>query len=137
MAQYDYGSKFKYKNTNFTVPLSGAYQVMNALCAIKSIELLKLAKEEIMVEAISKTFSPARFQTFEVKGKKVVFDVAHNPQATGELCELIKQRFSNIPVCIVAGILADSSSQLRHIRNDLTLIIQNVHHDLMSKGTGT
>ena len=110
MVQTDYGNTFKYKNTCFAVPLNGTYQVMNALCAIKSIELLKLAKEEIMVEAISKTFSPARFQTFEVKGKKVVFDVAHNPQATGELCELIKQRFRDTPVCIVAGILADKDA---------------------------
>lgn len=109
--QTDTGSKFQYKSTEFTVPFSGTYQVMNALCAIKTVEQLNLADEETMSEAISKTFLPARFQICEIKGKKAVFDVAHNPQATGELCELIKQRFRNTPVCIVAGILADKDAQ--------------------------
>jgi len=109
--QTDRGSTFRYKNTEFSVPFSGTFQVMNALCAIKTVEQLNLDDSETISEAIRNTFLPARFQICEVKGKKTVFDVAHNPQATRELCQLIKQRFRNTPVCIVAGILADKDAR--------------------------
>lgn len=109
--QIDSGSGFRYNNRDYFIPLSGTYQVMNALCALKTIEMLGVAVEETAVKALGKTFLPARFQTVVVRGKEVVFDVAHNPQAVAELCEVIRHRFDNIPVCLVAGIMADKDAQ--------------------------
>ncbi len=105
------GTKFSYKNRVFTIALPGSYQVMNALCAIKAVETLDFTVDENMVEAIEKTIIPCRFQIVEIKGKKIIFDVAHNSMAAKKFTDALKMNFGHVPVCIIAGIMSDKDSK--------------------------
>jgi len=107
----DAGTGFLYKGRRFLTPLTGRYQVMNTLCAVKAAERLGLADLPALADGVAKTSIPGRFQIQKIPGKTIIFDVAHNPQATRELCKTIRQRFPGSPVCIVAGIMADKDSQ--------------------------
>lgn len=105
------GVSFYYRNIPVKVPLHGHYQVVNALCALKTIEVLKLSAGEISIEGIGATVLPGRFQRFHIRGKDIIFDVAHNPQAVEQLCRQIMHRFPKIPVCIVAGIMREKDAR--------------------------
>ncbi len=107
----DSGSTFYYKDTILSIPLSGKYQVLNALCALKTTEVLNMFGEQSAGEALGKAVLPARFQVASIKGKTVVFDVAHNPQAASVLCKTLTQQFGDLTISIIAGIMADKEKQ--------------------------
>jgi dihydrofolate synthase/folylpolyglutamate synthase len=101
------GNKFQYKGMQYTISMCGKYQIINALCALKAFDALEMPTDDRTVQAIDKTYLPGRFQIVTVKGKEVIYDTAHNPDASANLCKEIKRRFGNKPVCIVTGIMAD------------------------------
>lgn len=101
------GCSFMYNSTEFFIPLQGIHQVHNALCAVKAISLINNKKTDIYAAGIKKTFFPGRFQEKNVHGKRLIFDVSHNPQAVRNLCNLLIQRYYNQDICIISGIMAD------------------------------
>ena len=48
-----------------------------------------------------------RLQQVEIAGKKVVFDVGHNPGAAAVLKSTLKKKFAEESVCFVIGIMKD------------------------------
>jgi dihydrofolate synthase/folylpolyglutamate synthase len=48
-----------------------------------------------------------RFQALDVRGRTVVFDVGHNPDAADAFCRALRERFRGRPACLVLGIMKD------------------------------
>jgi dihydrofolate synthase/folylpolyglutamate synthase len=119
------GNRFSYKDRSIPIQLSGRYQVMNALCALKAIEIVNFTDDESAAKGVSKTVLPGRFQQLVIRSKEVVFDVAHNPQAVNELCNLVQRRFKNTAVSIITGIMGDKDAGqiVRHYTDCATTLI--------------
>lgn len=100
---------FEYKNTHFTLAIPGLYQVINALSAIKTYEMIYGMFDDMVVQAVNKTHIPGRFQIIHYGSKSIVCDVAHNPHAAHQFVTALKQIFPDALRCIVAGIMADKA----------------------------
>ncbi|MBN1309074.1 MAG: bifunctional folylpolyglutamate synthase/dihydrofolate synthase [Chitinispirillaceae bacterium] len=102
------GTAFSCDGIPYTTMLAGRFQIVNALCAIEAIRQSGLAVDgSTMQKGIAGAFLPARFQRLAVRGRTLVLDVAHNPDATAALCETLQGRFSGRSICLVVGIMAD------------------------------
>jgi dihydrofolate synthase / folylpolyglutamate synthase len=111
---------FEYEQTAFHPPLAGRYQVLNALCAIKTAELLGYDRPYLLAKGIDTAFLPGRFQVIIAKNRTVVFDVAHNPQAAQALAHTLEKRFSDEKICIIIGIMKDKD--IRNILAELSRV---------------
>jgi dihydrofolate synthase/folylpolyglutamate synthase len=102
------GTDFHFRNTEFSTRLQGRYQAVNAACAIEAILQTGPALQMSTVQkGIRETSLSCRFECREIEEKTVILDVAHNPDAVATLCETLRRRFPDAPVCIVAGIMSD------------------------------
>ncbi len=104
------GSRFTFHHRQFTLPLLGKYQVLNALLAITALENAGFEDREIMAEGLHAAFLPGRFQVVLVRGRTVVFDVGHNPDAAAAFVGAMKDLFPKKSVCIVTGIMTDKDA---------------------------
>jgi dihydrofolate synthase / folylpolyglutamate synthase len=104
------GSWFTYHKQKFEVPLAGDYQILNALVAIKTLVTAGFNNFETIARGIGSTHLPGRFQTAEVRGETVVFDVGHNPNAAQSFVETLSAVFPEKSVCIVTGIMKDKDA---------------------------
>ena len=83
---------------------AGRFQLENALFAIKTAALaarlagLKLDKPKAYA-ALPAAIPPGRFEVFEIEGRRVVVDGAHNPEG---LAALLKEFPDERPVCVAA-----------------------------------
>jgi len=102
-----HGLAFTYKGRKFSTPLRGIHQVENALVAIKTLEAGGMTDLHDIVTGIAKTFLPGRFHIETIRGKTVVFDVGHNPDAAAIFTNALSTRFTNSPICLVVGIMKD------------------------------
>ena len=109
--RHDLGSSFTYHNTDYVVPLYGTYQVMNALCALNAAKLLGINDRPILIEGLKKTTIPGRFQVLTIRGKRIILDCAHNPQATHCLCQMLSTYCPHESISIITGIMADKDTQ--------------------------
>jgi dihydrofolate synthase/folylpolyglutamate synthase len=98
---------FVYDNQRFELPLCGAFQVQNALVAIKTLSAVGITDMEKTAAALEKAFLPGRFQVESVGAKKIIFDVGHNPDAAAAFTTALSQRFENRSICFVIGIMKD------------------------------
>ncbi len=83
--------------------MEGAWQWSNAGCALAALMLAGITvKDSATLSALKAVQLPGRLQVFEYKGKKVIVDGAHNPEAVGVLCDWVRE---NCPgsVAVVAG----------------------------------
>ena len=101
------GSQFFFKGVRYTTAMSGTYQVLNAMLALEAMECAGLNDRDAMVAGIRNAFVPGRFQLVHYNGKKIIFDVGHNPDAAEVLIETIHSRFQSQSICIVTGIMRD------------------------------
>jgi dihydrofolate synthase / folylpolyglutamate synthase len=98
---------FMFDNQRFTLPLCGAFQVQNALVAIKTLSAAGITDMQKTAAALGKAFLPGRFQMESVGTKKIIFDVGHNPDAAAAFTTALSKRFENRSTCIVIGIMKD------------------------------
>jgi dihydrofolate synthase/folylpolyglutamate synthase len=63
-----------------TVPFGGAHQVINAVLAVGAAERVSGPLHDLRT-ALASAYLPGRFERFDVAGKAVVLDVAHNEAA--------------------------------------------------------
>ncbi len=99
------GTTFDYHGGNefhkIRIPLTGNHQAVNASCAIKAWEIIKLRSSEVekfrssfrkklLKEALKKVTWPGRCELVEFKGIPVLLDGAHNPEAMRSLADTIK-----------------------------------------------
>lgn len=86
-------------------PLLGAHQADNVALAAAAALRLGLDRE-VVSEAIAATSWPGRLEVFEHRGRRVVLDGAHNPQAAAALA-LTLRRLGAAGVALVIGVSAD------------------------------
>jgi dihydrofolate synthase / folylpolyglutamate synthase len=101
------GGSFVFDGRRFTLPLSGAYQVQNALVAIKTLAAAGITDMQKTAAAMEKAFLPGRFQAESVGTKKIIFDVGHNPDAAEAFTTALSKRFEDHSTCLVIGIMKD------------------------------
>jgi dihydrofolate synthase/folylpolyglutamate synthase len=101
------GVSFTYHDRRFSLPLTGMHQVQNALVAIKALNSAGIIDLNAISNALDKTFLPGRFHAEMRKGKTIVFDVGHNPDAAQSFIETCSRRFGEKPMILVIGIMKD------------------------------
>jgi len=89
------------------LPLRGRYQAINAACALSALEQAECTNAEKNAAGIAGAYLPGRFQAVNCKGKTVVLDVGHNPQAADVLVQTLKAEYPGQRVLFVAGIMKD------------------------------
>lgn len=121
--------------------MTGSYQVMNALTALKAIETL--AEEGINVEnsAIYEGFAsaawPGRFEIIH-REPYIVLDGGHNNQGIDVLVSALKKYFPDKKVRIVCGMLRDKEysrmiERLGEVSNDFISVRANNPRALSAK----
>ena len=105
-----YGTKFRYKGIETTVPLMGRHQIINAIGVIEAMRALQVRGENITDEDIALGIAETEWVgRLEVVSENpfCVIDAAHNPDAVKVLCDSIDKLFSGCEIVGVMGILGD------------------------------
>jgi dihydrofolate synthase/folylpolyglutamate synthase len=103
------GQKFIIHNSEFRIPLLGAYQIENAVTAYAA---LKASGLEISDEQIRAGFAKAQWRArFEVAGMNpiVIFDSAHNQDSFQKLRETLDAYFPDKKVYLILGASEDKN----------------------------
>jgi dihydrofolate synthase/folylpolyglutamate synthase len=103
---------FRYGGVEYKTMMRGNYQPINALCAIKALDISGLCSKENAKKGIAATRVPGRFDCMQIKGKTVIFDVGHNPQAFKGLVSTIDKKFPGSRIVFVTGIMKDKDAAL-------------------------
>lgn len=95
---------------NLKIKLLGEHQVLNAITALKCIEVLKALGVEIKKEAIYSGFEtavwPGRFEILS-PFPHIILDGGHNIEGIKALAKAVKKYFNDKKVHIVCGIFKD------------------------------
>lgn len=94
----------------FSIPLLGDFQVINAVTACAALDLLTDKGFPIGDEDIKRGFDdvnwPARFEVLQAL-PPVIVDSAHNPASVGKLRETIDEFFPDLELTLIFGISED------------------------------
>ena len=94
-----------------TLPLTGAYQVQNAVVAITAAEVLSQRGWDIPPEAVRRGLRavswPGRFEVLRPSGPAVLLDGAHNPQGVAAAAKSLASLFPGRKAVVLLGVLAD------------------------------
>ena len=86
----------------FFIPMTGAVNVSNALCAI-SVSSLLGAPLWAVRQGLAQARVPGRMETYTAGGKTVIVDYAHNGMALEALLRSVKADYPGAPVTVVFG----------------------------------
>lgn len=112
------GQIFKYlKNdvfnlTNVKINLLGEHQILNALTALRTLEILKKSGYNITEETISKGFSTCRFEgRFEIVNHKplIILDGGHNINGIEHFAKAVEKYFNDKKIILFYGMLEDKN----------------------------
>ncbi len=103
------------KTYSLRTPLLGDYQAENVVTAVATAEALVEKGYEIPTDAITAGVSnvawPGRFEIFDIEGKTVVADGAHNPYSVGRLVDNLRDYARFDGVILVYGALGGHSAR--------------------------
>ena len=99
--------RFDCLDRTFEPRLAGRHQVLNALAAICALKMAGLGNVDAIAAGIRSATLPGRFQINQIKGKTVVFDVGHNPDAAESFAKTLRATYPDSSVCIATGIMKD------------------------------
>jgi dihydrofolate synthase / folylpolyglutamate synthase len=91
------------------VPLHGAHQAHNAVCALAAVEALRGGEAidlDVVREAFGQVDSPARLEVVR-RSPTVVVDAAHNPHGAQAAAEAVQEAFAFSPLVGVLGVMGD------------------------------
>jgi dihydrofolate synthase/folylpolyglutamate synthase len=110
----DQGATFSLDGRRYRINLAGGYQVTNALLAVSAMHEAGIGDHDAIARGLENARLPGRFQVVAVRGKRIVFDVGHNPDSAMSFCRALRYRFHKgeskraLPsFCIVLGIMKD------------------------------
>jgi dihydrofolate synthase/folylpolyglutamate synthase len=106
------GAYFTFGSMRYRINLAGGYQVTNALVALAALQEAGFGDHAAIAGGLEAARLPGRFQSAAVRGKRVIFDVGHNPDAAATFCGALKERLlresPQLPsISIVIGIMKD------------------------------
>ncbi len=90
------------KEESFSIPMTGAFNVSNALCAISVCAMLGAPLWAIR-QGLAQARVPGRMETYAAGGKTVIVDYAHNGMALEALLCSVRQDYPGAPVTVVFG----------------------------------
>ncbi len=91
------------------LPLHGAHQAHNAVCALAAVEALRGGEAidiEVVRDAFGQVDSPARLEVVR-RSPTVVVDAAHNPAGAQATAEAVQEAFAFSPLIGVLGVMGD------------------------------
>jgi dihydrofolate synthase / folylpolyglutamate synthase len=91
------------------VPLHGAHQAHNAVCALAAVEALRGGEAldlEVVREAFGQADAPGRLEVLR-RSPTVVVDAAHNPAGALATAEAVQEAFAFSPLVGVLGVMGD------------------------------
>jgi len=91
------------------LPLHGAHQAHNAVCALVAVEALRGGDPidlDVVKEAFGQVDSPARLEVVR-RSPTVVVDAAHNPAGAQATAEAVQEAFAFSPLVGVLGVMGD------------------------------
>ncbi len=86
----------------FTIPMTGDFNVSNALCALSVCAMLGVPLEAIR-RGLARARVPGRMETYSGRGKTVIVDYAHNGMALSALLQAVRGDYPGSPVWVVFG----------------------------------
>ena len=93
-----------------TTRLPGRHQRQNAALAKRVIkEVLAVVPEKAIEAGLTKVQWAARAQCFEMDGRKVVIDAAHNPASAEAFADVLQEDFAGQRPILLLGMLADKN----------------------------
>lgn len=106
LARSGEGMRFKVRigeeEEPFSIPMTGAFNVSNALCAISVSSMLGAPLWAIR-QGLAQAHVPGRMETYAAGGKTVIVDYAHNGMALEALLRSVKADYPSAPVTVVFG----------------------------------
>lgn len=87
------GSRFCYHGEEYSIPLPGPHQVLNAVTALEALKALSDTRFAVSSQEIAAGFAAARFPArLELlrQSPPVLLDGAHNPNGGRALCDAVK-----------------------------------------------
>ncbi len=110
---FEQGGRFDFqignkKRRNFTIPLTGRFQIKNAALALEAASILENHydfefKEKKVRAGLQKAFWPGRFERIQRLSRTFVLDGAHNGASMEELGSALKQIYRNRPMVAIFG----------------------------------
>ena len=101
------GATFYRDGRRYRINLRGGYQLVNALLALRALEIAGFGDSARIAAGLERTRLPGRYQIETVGNRTVVFDVGHNPDASEAFCTAIDGTFGGATICFVIGIMKD------------------------------
>lgn len=97
--------------SDLTIHLKGEYQVDNAALAIEAVRCVTdfPVSETHMKKALSSAFFPGRFEVFDVQGKTVVIDGAHNDAKMAAFLQALEEYYPTQKKIFVVGFKRDKN----------------------------
>ncbi len=96
----------------FTLPLTGDFNISNALCAI-SVCLLVGVPVETIRRGLARATVPGRMETYHAGEKTVIVDYAHNGMALEALLRSVRKDYPGAEVTVVFGCTGDKGLDRR------------------------
>lgn len=96
----------------FFLPMTGDFNVSNALAALAVCELLEVPVEAVR-EGLSHVHVPGRMETYTAGEKTVIVDYAHNGMALESLLRSVKTDYPAAPITVVFGCTGDKGLDRR------------------------
>lgn len=88
--------------SKFTIPLSGSFNVSNALAALAVAQILGVPLPQAQA-GLARARVPGRMETYVNQKKTVIVDYAHNGMALSALLRSIRADYPEAPVTVVFG----------------------------------
>jgi dihydrofolate synthase / folylpolyglutamate synthase len=95
------------------LPLHGAHQAHNAVCALAAVEALRGGEAidlDVVTEAFGQVDSPARLEVVR-RSPTVLVDAAHNPHGVQASVEAVQEAFAFSPLVGVLGVMKDKDAE--------------------------
>lgn len=103
------------KEQKLEIPLNGKYQSINASVALTALQLLQNKEKRINSESIkngfTKTVWHGRFEIFEINGKTVILDGAHNLDGAKTLSQTLEEKYKDKKRLVIFSSLKDKETQ--------------------------
>ena len=110
----DSGAAFVFEGRRHRINLAGEYQVTNALLALAALREAGIDDHSAHARGMENARLPGRFQIVTARGREIVFDVGHNPDAAESFCRALERHIRRQSreidaqsLCIVLGIMKD------------------------------
>ncbi len=104
--------EFFLNGEKFELPIGGEYNALNASLAIAAASSLFGKKSDFFKAPISLSEIEGRYEAYDIKGKKVVIDFAHNEESMKTVCKSIRKLLPK-KIILVFGSVGGRSKKRR------------------------